>query len=152
MVEQLRTKSLFQLEMEMDDPVTLSGHDGTKRLIYKSAGGTFAGARLRGHVLPVTGDWVSLSKSSMEVDVRVELETDDQALIVMSYAGVHQIDSSQSDYFVDGRPAKMGANYFRVAPTFRTKDPRYGWINTITTLGMGTRSTRGVVYDFVELL
>jgi hypothetical protein len=152
MTEQIRTRALFRLNMDIGRPLAVRDEDGSTRLVFSSAGGSFEGARLSGRILPVTGDWVNISNSMIEIDVRVQLETSDGAIIYLTYDGVHRIDTSQNPLSEDGKPFVTGEGYFRVAPTFHTSDPRYKWLTGMSVLGLGTRLSTGVVYDFVELM
>src|SRR5689334_15557969 len=59
------------------------------RLIVPVSGGDFEGARLRGRIVPGGGDWLLLrSDGVLELDLRVTLETDDHALIYMTFQGL----------------------------------------------------------------
>ncbi|PYR43047.1 MAG: DUF3237 domain-containing protein, partial [Acidobacteria bacterium] len=57
--------------------------------IFPVIGGSFEGERLRGKVLAGGGDWVSgRADNALELDLRVTLETDDGALIYMTFTGL----------------------------------------------------------------
>ena len=57
--------------------------------IFPVTGGSFEGERLRGKVLAGGGDWVTAkADGTFELDVRVTLETDDGALIHMTFTGM----------------------------------------------------------------
>src|SRR6476661_6999725 len=59
------------------------------RSIVPVTGGDFEGPRLRGRVMPGGGDWLLLrSDGVLELDLRITLETDDGALIHMSFQGL----------------------------------------------------------------
>ena len=80
-----------------------AGPHGT-RVTFLITGGSFEGDRLRGKVLPGGDDWtIKRSDGVMELDLRITLETDDGALIHMTFEGLRD----------DGAP---GAPYFRTAP------------------------------------
>jgi hypothetical protein len=73
--------------------------------IFPVVGGSFDGDRLRGRVLAGGGDWVKrLADRTLRLDLRVTLETDDGALIYMTFTGVRD-DAN---------------NYFRTLPRFET--------------------------------
>ena len=76
--------------------------------IFPVIGGSFAGDRLRGKVLAGGGDWLTKKPDgTFELDLRVSLETDDGALIHMSFTGVRD-DAN---------------HYFRTLPLFETASP-----------------------------
>src|SRR5205814_8502084 len=59
------------------------------RVIAPIAGGHFEGPRLRGKVLPGGGDWTLLRGDGvLELDLRITLETDDGALVHMTFDGL----------------------------------------------------------------
>ena len=125
--------------------------------VFPVTGGTFEGDRLRGTVLPGGGDWVTVrADSTMELDLRVTLETDDGALIHMSYGGrimfpdalEPEVRDTSKRHLID--PAKY---YFRTTPLFETGAPQYAWINGIVAVGSGRLvEGGGVAYDVFELL
>ena len=59
------------------------------RSIVPVTGGDFDGPRLRGQILPGGGDWLlQRSDGVLELDLRITLETDDHALIYMTFQGL----------------------------------------------------------------
>ncbi len=67
------------------------------------------------------------------------LETDDGALIRMSYRGVQHAS------------AEVGARLERGERFFETVNKRYAWSNHVIAVGMGDRRRDGVVYDVFEV-
>ena len=64
----------------------LDGGDGPlgRRVFNAASGGEFAGARLRGAVVPGSADWMLIRRDgSMVIDARAILQTDDGATIHM---------------------------------------------------------------------
>ncbi len=99
-----------------------AGPHGT-RITFPITGGSFEGDRLRGRVLAGGDDWtIKRSDSVMELDLRVTLETDDGALIHMTFEGIRD----------DGAP---GAPYFRTVPRFETAEPKYAFLNRLLAVG-----------------
>src|SRR2546425_10509434 len=84
------------------------------RVTAPIASGHFEGPRLRGKVLSGGGDWTLLRGDGvLELDLRLTLETDDGALIHMTFEGIRD----------DAAP---GAPYFRTVPRVETAEPRSG--------------------------
>ncbi len=95
------------------------------RVTAPIASGHFESPRLRGKVLPGGGDWTLLRGDGvLELDLRLTLETDDGALIHMTFEGIRD----------DGAP---GAPYFRTAPRFETAEPKYSFLNRLLAVGTG---------------
>ena len=105
--------------------------------IFPVAGGSFEGERLRGKVLAGGGDWVTADGSgTFALDLRVTLETDDGALIHMTFTGVRD-DAN---------------NYFRTVPRFETVAPKYAFLNRVLAIGTGEIRSDGPVHIVEEIL
>jgi hypothetical protein len=116
-----------------------AGPRGT-RVTFPITGGSFEGDRLRGKVLPGDDDWtVKRSDGVIELDLRVTLETDDGALIHMTFEGIRD----------DGAP---GAPYFRTVPRFETAEPKYSFLNRLLGVGTGEIRADGPAHVIEELL
>jgi len=126
---------------------------GTRRVVPVS-GGSFTGERLRGTVLPHAGsDWLlERGDGSFQQDARFTLETDDGALILMSYRGVRHGSSEVAARLARGEDVPATEYYLRTAPFYETSAPRYAWLNTIVSVGVGRRIPGGVIYDVYEIL
>ena len=75
-----------------------------KLSIFPVTGGSFDGERLRGKVLAGGGDWVTAQPDgTFELDLRVTLETDDGALIHMTFTGVRDDANHRGDSLTDSR-------------------------------------------------
>jgi hypothetical protein len=113
-----------------------SGPSGT-RVIVDVPRGSFEGPKLKGTVKSPGGDWVTARPDgSLGIDVRLLLETDDGATILMTYRGVSP----------DGGPT------IRTAPLFETGDERYAWLNNVLGVAIGSSAAGQVSYDVYQLL
>jgi hypothetical protein len=91
-------------------------------------------------VLPGGDDWVvKRGDGVLELDLRITLETDDRALIHMTFEGIRD----------DGAP---GAPYFRTLPRFETADAKYSFLNRLLALGVGEIRGEGPVHVIEEIL
>lgn len=116
-----------------------AGPHGT-RLTFPITGGSFDGDRLRGKVLPGGGDWVvKRADGVLELDLRITLETDDGALIHMTFWGIRD----------DAAP---GAPYFRTLPRFETASAKYSFLNRLLAVGTGQIGADGPVHTIEEIL
>ena len=68
--------------------------------------------------------------------LRVTLETNDGALIHMTFSGVRD-DANQ---------------YFRTLPRFETASPRYEFLNRLLAVGIGEIRPDGPVHSIEEIL
>ena len=105
--------------------------------IFPVTGGSFEGELLRGKVLAGGGDWVTAKgDGTLELDLRVTLETDDGALIHMTFTGVRD-DAN---------------HYFRTLPHFETAAPQYAFLNRLLAVGIGQIRPEGPVHAIEEIL
>jgi len=105
--------------------------------IFPVTGGSFEGTRLRGQVLAGGGDWVTAKgDATFELDLRVTLETDDGALIHMTFTGVRDDVN----------------HYIRTLPRFETAAPQYAFLNRLLAVGIGEIRPEGPVHAIEEIL
>jgi hypothetical protein len=153
-MSQLRSQPLFTLRMSLHPIQDLGDTPFGHRRVVPVAGGTFEGERLRGVVLPYGGaDWLlQRANGSFQQDVRLTLQADDGALILMSYRGVRHASADVSAKLSRGERVDPSQYYLRIAPLFETSDARHAWLNNVVAVGIGERLTDGVVYHLFEVL
>jgi hypothetical protein len=150
------TTHLFDVEFEIGDMHMVGNTPYGQRAIANVAGGTFSGARLRGRVLPGGGDWgLFRSDGTLSVDARSCLETDDQALICVTYGGRWRISPELLMRLSD--PEQIGSvdpsdYYLRTLVLFETAAGKYAWLNDIAAVGVGRRTVKGIAYSVHEVL
>jgi hypothetical protein len=118
------------------------------RVNFYNAGGTVSGPRIRGKVRPVGGDWMTVRPDGVAVvDVRVTFETDDGALILVTYGGMIDLGPSGYEGFARGEIPAVAR--IRTAPRFATAHPDYAWLNRLHCIAVGEyrASTRTASYD-----
>jgi hypothetical protein len=132
----------------------LGGTPMGRRRIVPVKEGTFEGERLRGIVrTEAGGDWLlQRADGSYQMDVRLTLETDDGALVLMSYRGVRYASPEVSARLAKGERVDRSEYYLRTTPFFETSDARYAWLNGVIAVGVGERSPDGVAYEVFEIL
>lgn len=106
---------------------------------------TVSGERMNATLAsPAGADWILVKGRVGDVDVRMTLRTDDDALIHVQYRGKLDL-------------ARPGGPVVTVAPTFETGDERYAWLNDIQAIGRGTLGAGEgggsiISYEFYEVL
>jgi len=116
-----------------------AGPHGT-RVTFPIVGGSFEGDRLRGKVLPGGDDWmIKRPDGIIDLDLRVTLETDDGALIHLTFEGSRD----------DGAP---GDPYFRTTPRFETAVAKYSFLNRLLAIGTVGIRADGLVHVIEEIL
>jgi hypothetical protein len=121
--------------------------------IVPVTGGDFEGPRLRGKVLPGGGDWLLLrSDGVLEFDLRITLETDDQALIDMRFQGLRHGPADAIAALGRGEVVDPASYYFRTLPRFETSAEKYAFLNRIITVGVGETRPDGALHRIEEIL
>lgn len=131
---------LGTMTAELRTPVVLRGTPVGDRMIYEVESGQIDGERFRGKLKgQAAADWLVVSPDGTgTLDVRALLETDDGALVFLSYRG--KVDLAR------GQGAPLYAT-----PTFETGDKRYRWLNTVQAVGKGTLTGNTLTYELYEL-
>lgn len=143
--DHVTTELLFDAELELAPVQNIGATPSGMRSIFIVTGGTFAGPRLRGTAHPGGGDWLRmLPNGAGEVDVRMTLETDDGALIFVTYGGVFDASPAVLTRVFAGEDVSPSEYYFRTTPRFETGSEKYAWLNKTVCIGVG-RSAPGKV-------
>jgi len=123
------------------------------RTIVPVTGGDFEGPRLRGKILPGGGDWLLLRADGvLELDLRITLETDDHALIYMTFQGLRHGPPDTIAALGRGETVDPARYYFRTVPRFETSAETYAFLNRIVTVGVGETRPDGAVHRIDEIL
>lgn len=146
-------KSLLTLTLQVafDKMLDIGAVPAGRRRIAPILGGTFEGERLKGAVLPGGADWViNRPDGVMVVDVRLTLETDDKALIYLTYQGRFVAAPETMKRFNRGALLEDHEYSLRVIPRFECGAPRYAWLNDVIAVGSGRQTATGPIYSFYE--
>lgn len=128
-------ESRYLMELSLDVAAQLdAGHTS----IAPVTGGTFSGPRLNGTVRDGGADWITQVSGHSSLDVRITLDTDDGAIIYMTYKGIVARNDS--------------GLYWRVTPLFNTASEEYDWLNHIVCVGKSKQIPGKVAYDIFEIL
>lgn len=141
MTDELKAELLMEFSADLDEGQEIGETPhGNRRIVYVT-GGEFEGPKLKGQVLPGGGDWLLIRPDGAgELDVRATLRTDDGHLIYSSYRGIFHGGTDGGDL------------YFRTTPYFETASEKYGWLNRIVAVGVGTFTGSRVSYKVYEIL
>ncbi len=137
--DKLQSEFLFDLALEAQMPNNLATANGG-RLIVPISGGTFAGPRLKGTIVPPSGDWVGQRPDGSRIlDVRILLQTDDGQKIYMSWRGIA--------YAPPG-----GALWARIVPMFETASEKNAWLNNVVAVGVYRPDLGKIAYRVYRIL
>ena len=149
----LQSELLFELRVDVEEAHDLGATPHGTRLIHYVTGGTFDGPKLRGEVLPGGGDWFLIRPDgARELNIRETLRTDDGHLIYISMRGIVLFSPELLQRIRRGEAVDPSEYYFRTTPVFETGSEKYGWLNRIVAVGVGTRLPTGVVHTVYAIL
>ncbi len=135
--DRMNSRPLMVLRLVTSDTEEIGSTPHGKLSIFPVIGGTFEGERLRGKVLAGGGDWVTArADGTLDLDLRATLETDDGALIHITFTGVRD-DANR---------------YFRTLPRFETAAPQYAYLNRLLAVGIGEIRADGPIHAIEEIL
>ena len=113
-----------------------AGPIGT-RVHYGISGGVIEGERLNGKVLS-GGEWALIGPDGcLRVDVRMQVQTHDDAHIYIQYVGVLELNEAAQNALEQGTGTEFGDQYFYTNPRMETGDERYSWVNRTFFIGEG---------------
>lgn len=136
--ETVAVEHIFTVTANTAQQAILQGAPQGTRLLVNVLGGTFDGPKLRGTVLAGGGDWLTVrADGSFKLDVRLTLQTDDGANILMTYQGIGVNEE--------------GAMKLRTAPLFETGAEQYAWLNNIQAIAHGMPGQGNVTYTVYAL-
>ncbi len=150
----IESRPLLVLDAILAKPHMVADTPYGQRKIVPVLGGTFTGDRLNGRILPEGGhDWaLTRADGVLVLDVRLTLETDDGAHILMTYRGVRTGPPEVMARMAAGEHIDPAEYYFRIVPFFETGAPQYAWLNSIVCVGFGDRLKDGPRYTVHEIL
>lgn len=156
-----------RLEFCFEIRLTFARHDsiatmpsGAGRGFVYLEGGTIAGPRLNGRVLPFSGgDWALFRPDDvLATDARYMLEADDGTKILMHNRGYlwgrqpDTIRRMQDWMFRDGPEVPFEEFYLRAAPSFETEQGPHEWLMRHIFVGIGQRQRDGNTIRYYALL
>ena len=150
---EIRTAHLMTVTFLIGGMQAIGTTPNGDRRIGLVGSGTFVGERLRGTVLPGGSDWIIVRPDgATTLDVRVVLETDDKAMIGMTYRGIRHGPPAVMERLGRGETVDPSEYYFRTSVAFETSAAKYDWLNRIIAIGTGRRPPEGPVYEIFEVL
>jgi len=149
----MKSRPLMTVRLLAAPPQKLGAVPHGTRSFVPVTGGDFEGPRLRGRVLAGGGDSLLLrSDGVLELDLRISLETDDHALIAMTFQGLRHGPPDAIAALDRGEAVDPARYYFRTLPRFETSSEAYAFLNRIVAVGAGEARPDGAVHRIEEVL
>ena len=150
---ELKSELLYRAHIDVEGFYEVGTTFRGTRTIVRVKGGWFEGPQLKGTILPGTGDWFLVRPDGTgEGDVRDTYQTDDGAIIFVSYRGILDIGPEVWARINAGEDVPASEYYLRGQPMFETGSEKYDWLNRIVSVSVGKQEARGVSYDVFRIL
>ncbi len=152
---ELRSEFLYRAHIDVEGFYEVGKTFRGTRTVVRVKGGWFEGPKLKGEVLPGTGDWFIVRPSGVaEGDVRDTYRTHDGHVIYVSYRGIIDMRPELWEKLGRGEEVDPSDYYLRGQPMFETaeEDNTYCWLNRIVAVSVGCQEKLGVTYDVYQIL
>lgn len=114
--------------------------------------GTFEGDRLTGTVLPGGMDWVlTRADGLMQIDVRLTLKTNDDALIYLTYQGRFVGPPGAMVELAKGSVLEPDSYSLATVARLESGHERYAWLNNVIAVGTGEQAGLNPIYTIYEI-
>jgi hypothetical protein len=146
--QELRSEFLFDLDIELNPPQVVGPVLKGIRLISPIRDGFVKSDKINGKIAACGGDWgLLIDSATFKVDTRATIQTDDGALIYMTYSGYSHASAKTAALIGAGKGGELSPAdyYFRTSVSFETGDPRYAWLNHTVAVGVGSFPAAGKV-------
>jgi len=143
---------VFEIRVETVKEIPVRTTPGNEFGFIGITGGTVAGPRFTGTVLPNSGgDWASHIGDTWHLDARYALQHDDGTVVEIWNKGYFRATPEQERRMFAGERVPEQEYYYRCAPTFSTDTPQHRWLSQHQFIGM-LRDDAGTICIRVFLL
>jgi Protein of unknown function (DUF3237) len=128
---------MIKLEHEMDFVLNVSGPFSStvgsplgERIYWEMSDGLLTGPRISARVVMPGGDWLRVGADGYwRPDVRLQLRSHDDILILLQYSGLVQQTQKFRNASDHGLPTQYPDQYMRMLFRFDTGGEKYAWLN-----------------------
>jgi hypothetical protein len=144
----------FAFRVRLDFPegprIRFPVRGGDSRGFVPVAGGTVAGPRLTGVVVPDSGgDWPLIRADGViAFDARYLIRAEDGALIQVFNRGYAHAPDEIQQRIDRGEAVDAADNYFRLSPVFETALGPHEWLSRTVFVGFGEKHAHHSFFDF----
>lgn len=150
---ELSAEFAFEARVAVGAPLAFGQTQAGERRIVPITGGSFAGPRLSGDVLPGGADWqVIAPDGATEVEARYTLRERDGTLIYVANRGLRHGPPDVMRRLARGEEVDPALYYFRTTPIFEVAEGTHGWLRRAIFVGLGARRSTEVVIRYFQIL
>jgi hypothetical protein len=128
----------FEYFARLKPPVEVGAGPLGTRVFFEVINGEVTGEGISGRLLTGGGDWLLVGPDGVgRLDVRAQIETNDNAVLYLTYEGVIEMNERVQTALAEGTETAYEDQYFRTTPRLETGDERYTWVNQTVFVGQG---------------
>jgi len=144
----------FEARVTVATPIVVGTTAQGLRRIVPITGGTFAGPRLSGRVVPGGADWqVVRADGVLSIEARYTLEVSDGTLIMVTNRGMRHGPPEVIEKLTRGETVSPDLYYFRTCAEFEAPlQGKHAWLNRALFIGIAAREPAAAIVRFYELL
>ena len=149
----LATRYVFTITAHVAAAVSAGDIGVGERRVIRIVGGEVRGADINGKVCAFGADFqIVRPDSSVELEAKYALETDDGAVISVENRGLRRGPAELIAKLNRGEAVDPGLIYFRTAPRFETGAAKYRWLMQSLFVASAARHTDRVVIEVHQVL
>jgi hypothetical protein len=143
----------FTYEASLGAPLMIGDGPYGTRAFFPVTEGRVKGERINGAFVGGGGDWLLIGSDGWaRLDVRGQIQTDDGAVLYITYHGVLQLTETViAATQTLAETTEFDDQYFRTTPRLETGDERYAWTTQTVFVGRGRLVPGGVAYEVYRL-
>ena len=138
--QELKSEFLFDLSLDLNPSQQVGPVMNGMRIIFPFKAGIVKSDKINGKILESGADWgLIFDSTTFKIDVRATIQTDDGALIYMTYSGYNHTNAKNFAVISAGKGSELSPSdyYFRASVSFETASPKYSWLNYTVAIGVG---------------
>lgn len=144
MVEAPTLEHVFDVDVEVEEPIDIGETGNGYRRIIPIKSGTISG-QIDGEILPGGADYQLFRVDRpTKLVAHYAFETDDGSRVYVHNEGIRHATPETKRRLRDGEPVEADAVYFQSSPTFETADPELSWLTESIFVAAGERQPLGV--------
>lgn len=105
---------------------------------WEMSEGSLYGSRINAKIIMPGGDWMNVSPDGFwRPNVRVQLQTEDNTIVLLSYTGLVEQSQSFKEAASLGKETNWDDQYMRMIMQFETGVGKYSWLNESIFIAAG---------------
>jgi hypothetical protein len=139
----------FTYDAMLAAPLMIGNGPYGTRVFFPVTDGRAKGDRINGAFVGGGGDWFLIGSDGWgRIDVRGQIQTDDGAVLYITYSGLLQLtDKVMAAVQTMAEETTYEDHYFRAALRLETGDERYTWVNQTVFVAQGRIIPSGAEYE-----